>query len=1102
VRLSRHALGTGFSPGRGLAAGLLLLSLGGILSWLGSRTQVVGAAGTPGPAPIFAGAASSAAPGNVLASYRSLPLIFEANQGQSDPRVKYLARGNGYGLFLTSDEAVLSLRTSGLGRQTSAMQAAPQHSVHGSVVRMRLANSNPTPNVSAAEQLPGKSNYFIGNDPAKWHRNVPQFARVRYQDVYPGIDLVYYGQQGKLEYDFQVAPGADPRQIALRFQGADQLTVDSSGNLMLAAGGGQVQLQAPRIYQRIGQDERPVAGRFVLRPGNEAAFEIGDYDRTRELVIDPVLSYSTYLGGTADEACSIIVGSSKPGCPAIAVDSSQSAYVAGSTTSADFPVTASVVQGASAGASDVFVTKFSLTGNALLFSTYLGGSGNDTSVGIAVDSGFDVFVAGTTSCGATCDFPTAGINAPYQAQPKVSGTHAFLSEIDSTAANLLYSTYLSGSATDLASGLAVDVKNKAYVVGTTTSTDFPTTSGSFQTTSKATNQFFLSKVDTSTSGTNSLPYSTYFGGGNPANGVVVGGGVAVDSSSNVLITGGTNFLNTGSNTSTDFPILNAAQGCLDSPTNPDSCPTNVTATDAFVAKLNPTAATGAQLIYSTYVGGTGAEIGYGIAVDSAGSAYVTGSTTSMDFIPSPETWTPFQKCLNDPTNPATCTVNLPASDAFLMKINNPAQGGTDPNVTFTYASYLGGSGNDVAYAIAVDASQGALLTGYTDSTDFHISASPIQAANGGQRDAFVARIDTTSTANISSYLGGAGNDIGTGIAVDFANSTYVAGETTSATGFPVVGAYQGTLQGGSDAFVSKLGPSLNLTVTGEGSPDPVGIGNQASFIYTITNNGDLATGITFTDTLPATGANFVSATSSPGSCGSPTGSPPTVTCSVGTLANLGKGTVTIDVTPTVAGPLGNSAVVSIVGSNFRASASATTAVNDFNLGVAPASITVAAGASASYTLTITPVPTFPNSISLSCSSGLPSEATCAFSTNPIPNANSGPVTSALTIKTTIRPIPTGALRVVSRTLFAAFLPVGGLAFFGLGLGGKKSAWRRLLTGLCVTTLLSLIVFQAACGSSNSTTTPTGGTPAGTFPITVTATSGLATRTVGLTLVVQ
>ena len=434
------------------------------------------------------------------------------------------------------------------------------------------------------------------------------------------------------------------------------MRLDGGGNLVLATGNGEVRLNAPRVYQQFGSEQRPVAGRFALREDGKVGFDLAAYDRRRALVIDPVLTYSTYFGGSGSEACSAIGGitiagvlSPPSGCPAIAIDPSSNIYFAGTTTSANFPVvpaasaTPPAFQSALAVAPDVFVTKLNAAGSAVVFSTYLGGDGVDTTAGVAADSAFNVVVVGTTT---SSDFPTSTASA-FQATRSGAGAHAFVSELDPVGETLLYSTYLSGNGTESARGVALDPRNKIYVIGSTTSTDlpdathsFPATLGAIQTASLGTSQFFVSKVDPTLIGFPSLVYSTYFGGGNPVNGVTLGGGIAVDANANVYITGGTNFQHTG-NAATDFPILNAYQGCLDAPppatppTNPPTCSTSVTAPDAFVAKINPAASSGAQLIYSSYLGGTGSDVGYGIAVDASLSAYITGSTSSTDFtIPS------------------------------------------------------------------------------------------------------------------------------------------------------------------------------------------------------------------------------------------------------------------------------------------------------------------------------------------------------------------------------------------------------------------------------------------------------------------------------------
>jgi len=1106
VRLNGSGLRRVGAPGRFVAAIALLVTVGAAILAVGSGAVLAGLtnrgdrsrAHNPASRPT----ASTQRSTQVLAAYSHLPLVFEPNQGQSDPRVKFLARGSGYGLFLTGDEAVLTLQPSAVSAHR--IPARP------SVVRMTLDGATERSALVGVDELPGKSNYFIGNDPSKWRRNVPQFARVRYRNVYPGIDLLYYGNQGRLEYDFEVAPGSDPGQVTLRFQGTETLRIGASGDLVLGLRGGTVRLESPRIYQKFGDEERPVTGQFKLRgTKGRVGFELGAYDHSRTLIIDPVLTYSTYLGGSGEESCSTILNQpiptypGTPGCPAIAVDEGGSAYVAGSTTSTDFPNPGGVSPPL-VGVANVFVAKFSSSGTALLYSTYIGGNDVDYTAGITVDASSNVIVAGTTN---SSNFPAK--NA-FQSSPLSSGNHVFVSKLDSTGANLLYSTYLSGNGVDIASGVALDPNGNAYVTGTTESTEvgtgFPSTTGAFQTTraSGSTIQFFMTKIDPNLSGASSVVYSTYFGGGNSvrtSGSPAVGGGIAVDANSDVYITGGTSFLHVGQGN--DFPILNAYQGCLDAPPSTSTCPTSVTAYDVFVAKLNPAGASGAQLLYSTYLGGTGDDIGYAIAVDPSLSGsntintYVTGSTTSTDF---------------DPAGAGVFqSTNNGGTDAFLAKLGSIlTKTGTVP---LSYFTYLGGSGTDIGLGVAVDALQGARIAGWTDSTNFPAINNPVQSVyGGGTSDAFAARIDTTATTpnapgHYSSYLGGGGTDIGTSIIVDNRGASYVTGETSSGspTPFPTVTPFQGSLDGPTDAFVSKLGPLLNLTLTETGSPTPVGVGNQVTFTFSITNENDAAYGVTFTDNLPTSGATFVSATPSPGSCGGASGG--TVLCNIGTLNSGAGATVNVVLIPVppptqgTAGTLGNGGSVAVEGSTL-ATANASVTVNDFTITAAPAAATVPAGLPAVYTVTLTPTGAIPNSISLACGAGLPTGATCLASTNPIPNLDNGPASSQLVINTTTRVSTTTHLWHEGGPLYAAWLPLTGLALLGAGIGGKASRRRRLLMGALLAGFFALILFQAGCGAKGSTTTTTG-TPAGTYTVTVNASSGNnAVRSTTVTLVVQ
>jgi len=1069
VRSNRHRLGSRYVCGGVLASIALLMLLGAVILMGSSAGHV--------PTLTAASSKNISVQSDAQRMLAQIPMAFEPNQGQTDGRVRFLSHGRGYGLFLTADEAVLALQT---GRSTR------------DVIRMSLQGANPAVNAIGNDEMPGKSHYLIGNDPSKWHRNVPQFARVRYQEVYPGIDLVYYGSDGRLEYDFEVGQETNPKSIALRFMGADHLRVTQDGNLEIAGKRGTVALQAPRAYQEREGKRAPVDARFVLRAGNEVGFELGAYDRSQKLVIDPVLSYSSFLGGSGEEACSTITGNPvTSGCPAVSVDPAFNVYMAGSTSSTDFPLTPSPTlpfQGTLAGTANAFVTKFVPSASSsgpsyvIQFSTYLGGNGIDTSAGVAADAASKVAVAGTTT---STDFPTLGgfIPGPLSA----SADHVFVSELTADGSALVYSTYLAGNGTEKATGLALDIRGNIYVSGTTTSTDantgFPSTAGSFQTTSLATNQFFFSKIDPTKTGTASVPYSTYVGGSTPSPGVTLGGGIAVDTSTtpNVYITGGTDF--------SDLKFLNAYQ-------------TATAGTHAFLGKFTPTNATGAQEVYLTLFGGSGTDIGTGVAVDSSGNAYITGSTTSASGFTPPSGITPLQSTFGG------------ATDVFLAKFGVPCTGSTctTTNVPLSYFTYLGGANNEAALGIGVDSIQGALITGTTDGTLPILGSAPQTTYGGGTTDAFVARIDTTSNSttvgHFATYLGGAAADAGTSIAVDSSGTPYVAGETLSSN-FPISSApEQGTLNGTSDAFLSKLGPTVSLTMAPTATPTTVGVGNQVTFKYTITNAGDLVSHAIFTDTLPSN-ATFVSATSTvTNACGA--ASNQTVTCDLGTI-NPGATTPSVSIvvtpvapTPPATGPtsLGNSATLTVNGLTTSASASAT--VNDFNVTVAPATVTVPAGIAATYQVTVTPTGSFPDSVSLSCCSGLPANVgTVVFTTNPISNLTNGSAASStVTIPTIMRPTTTTRLWQKGGPLYASWLSVSGLGLLGISIGGAISRKRRIVMALLIGGLFALIGLQSACGSSGSSTTTVTGTPAGTYNLTLTATSGTATRTFPVTLVVQ
>jgi hypothetical protein len=716
-----------------------------------------------------------------LAWYSRLPLSFEPNRGQTGAPVKFLARGLGYTLFLTSDEAVLALQASA---RAGAGKAA--------VVRLKLVGAAGEARVSGERELAGRSNYFLGKDPRGWHTDVATYAQVRYREVYRGIDLVYYGRQGRLEYDFVVGPGGRTRQIRLGIEGAGSMRVEGEGDLVLAVGEGEVRLQRPEAYQWVGGVRRQVAARYAVVGKREVGFQVGDYDSSQPLIIDPVLSYSTYLGGTGGDTAY-----------GIAVDSAGYAYITGTTNSSDFP-TKGAEQSASHGNGDAFVVKLNTTGDALVYSTYLGGTGADTATGLAVAAG-DAYVTGFTY---SADFPTT--TNPDAFQLTYGGNEdAFITHLNSSGDKLVYSSYLGGHGADFGQAVAVDGSGNAYVTGATQSPDFPLLNP-LQPTKGGGSDAFVTKLNFT--GT-ALLYSTYLGGAQAD----VGQAIKVDSSDNAYVTGYTS--------SSDFPTENPYQGSI------------AGAPDAFVAKLN---ATGSALAFSTYLGGTGDDRAYGVALDNATpepNVYVAGVTQSTDF---PTTVAAFQ------------SGSRGKRDAFITKLS-PA------GSNLAYSTVLGGSGDDQANAVAVDSSGNAFVTGFTQSSDFP-TYTPVQMVlgiSGGSfcgaslcTDAFVSQINSSGgTLKYSTYLGGSGADWGQAIALDSSGVPYVTGNTASDNFPAIAGAYQPSLAGvAGNAFVAKIDPAHKPGIAIV--PASLNFGNQALSVrsaaktVTVINAGSAALTIT------------------------------------------------------------------------------------------------------------------------------------------------------------------------------------------------------------------------------------------------------------------
>lgn len=754
-------------------------------------------------------------------AYGKLPLSFEVNQGQTDGRAKFLARGRGYSLFLTSTEAVLALRKPSAGRSSkSEMRSSKLVTHHSSlaaaVLRLKLVGANPAPQVAGREELPGKSHYFLGDDPKKWRTNIPTYAQVEYKDIYPGVDLVYYGQQGQLEYDFVLAPGADPAAITLAFDDltgptqASSVQIDARGDLVIETGSGEVRFHKPIVYQSTADSElrtpgdpkskienrKFIDGRYVLRvskskienPEYEVGFELASYDPRKPLVIDPTLTYSTYLGGSNED-----IGY------AIAVDSNGSALVTGTTASTNFP-TASPFQAVGGGDSDAFVAELNAAGTALVYSTHLGGSGFDKGAGIAVDASGNAYVTGYTS---SPNFPTT--TGALQTTYGGNGD-AFVTKLNPAGSALVYSTYLGGSDPDFGQEVALDASGSAFVTGSTQSANFPT-AGPLQSSNGGVSDAFVTKLNAAGSG---LVYSTYLGG----NAADYGQGIAVDSSGNAYVTGYTY--------SSNFPTVNPLQAAGGG----DS--------DAFVAKLS---AAGSALVYSTYLGGSAFDKGLGIAVDSTGSAYVTGSTASTNF---PTTAGAFQ------------TTYGGNGDAFAAKVN--AAG-----AALVYSTYLGGIDADQGSSVAVDSSGDLYLTGYTRANDFP-TANPLQAAFGGGTcalspcaDAFATKLNPAGSAlAYSTFLGGTDDDYGQGIAVDSSGNAYLTGGAASPN-FPTTaaGAFQGAYGGSGttgDAFIAKISlidaPAVVLSPLKLTFADQATGTTSASATVTLTNSGSAPLAIT------------------------------------------------------------------------------------------------------------------------------------------------------------------------------------------------------------------------------------------------------------------
>jgi len=1150
-----------------LAVGLMVRALDGNS---GSARSATRATSGRAPSEAIAAVANTAKPSDgegsakVIHECAKLPMGFEPNVGQANAQAKFLARGEGYTVFLTPGEAVLGLRN-GTGTQPRDLAgdsvSSSEHRA-GDTLRIKLIGANSELVLAGIDELPGKSNYLKGNQPGNWHVGIPTYRKVAERGVYSGIDLVYYGTQRQLEYDFVLAPEADPRVIQLAIDGPKKLHIDTQGELVARVAGGEVHLKKPVAYQEANSGKQTVAANYVLRRDGGVAFHLGKYDKSRTLVIDPILSYSTYLGG-----------SNIDGANAIAVAPDKTAFITGGTYSLDFP-TAHPLQPNHGGPDDffkdAFVSKLSADGSTLLYSTYLGGVAEDVGYGIAVDAFGDAYVTGTTE---SRDFPVPSTVPSFNSLCGGDGQcgatwnpqgflvrNAFVIKLNPEGSAPLYSGFLGYYENVIGQAIAVDANQIAYVTGqvgpnitpTVVITPpklppppFPITVNAAQPTfAGGATEAFVGKI--SATG-NTIEYLTYLGGSDEE----IGYGVAVDRTANAYVTGLTY--------STNFPVVNPLQ------------PTYGGAGDAFFAKVNTNGSGPSSLVYSTYLGGSNLDQGNGVAVDSNGIAYIAGFAGAGTL--------PFA---------TVGSFSGGDADAFAAKIDATKTGAG----SLLYFRYFGGSAADSGNGIAVDPSGNAYVTGSTVSADFPITAAAFQAKyGGGNADAFATKLDPTgATLLYSSFLGGTNTDIGYGIAVDQTGAAYIAGQTCSLD-FPLANPLQAAPGGNCDAFVSKveilagieLNPAglvfpaqslgstsqpqivtltngdaaqtiANIMIVGDDSQDfsetntcnaslPPGSQCTISVTFTPTVSGIRKASVAITDTAPgspqvlnltgSTSTLTLSATSlSFGNqqLGVP-GTPQSITatnegtvpltfssvvasgdfsetdnCTKAPLQPTTNCVINVTYTPTTAGSSvgaltltdnapGSPQVVLLTGTGFGQR-------SDYTFSVAPTSAAVPAGKSTQFNLTISPIGGFAQPITLSCS-GLPKAATCSSTTaNPV--TPSGPTTVTVIVNTGLRTfVPSGRPMGVQPPRVVSIVNSGWLALLAALLLATIALFgvRERRAAAMLVLVVVMICVSASCNGGGQAGAPSG-TPAGTYQIGITGTAGVISHTATVTLQVN
>jgi YHS domain-containing protein len=681
-----------------------------------------------------------------MSNLLSMPLAFTENRGQFGEKTMFKANAGGATFYFCKDEvAYLFVRdTDELIRDEirirsefegiSDEKGGPRHQKEAMLIKAQFVGANPNPEVIGINRLSHNCNYFYGNQPSNWRTNMPNYSAIIYKDIYPGIDLKYYGAGNSMKYDFIVQPGGDVLQIRIRYEGVDNLSVTPEGDLQVQTRLGLINEKAPYIYQEIGGARVEVTGRYELVEPEVFGFAIDDnFNPHYPLVIDPTLVYSTFLGGGESEHGNDIV-----------IDGSGSAYLTGSTNSANFP-TVNPYDGSHNGAWDVFVTKLSAAGDSLVYSTYLGGNNPDIGYGIVIDDSGSAYVTGETS---SSDFPTVN---PYDGSHN-GANDVFVSRLSAAGDSLVYSTFLGGSDSDGCNSISIDGSGLAHVTGATSSSDFPTVNP-YDGSHNGSVDVFVSRL--SAAG-DSLVYSTFLGGSELDGGY----GILIDGSGNVYVTGYTR--------SIDFPTA-----------NPYDSSFNGGDYDAFITKFSTA---GDSLIYSTFLGGSVQDGSHGIVIDGSGKVYVTGSTWSIDF----PTANPYDGSHNG------------GADVFVSRLSAAGD-------SLVYSSFLGGSEDELGIGIAISGTGSIHVTGGTYSSDFP-TINPYDESHNGGLDIYISRLSVAGDSLVySTFLGGIQFEYGMAIAIDDSGCFYVTGLVDSYE-FPTVNSYDSSHNGSTDVFISKFGP--------------------------------------------------------------------------------------------------------------------------------------------------------------------------------------------------------------------------------------------------------------------------------------------------------